>query len=276
MNWIKNTANILFLVILTTCFSLQAHADIVYLDNGNTIEGETRVDEEAGTIIVTIPGAGDLILGKHEVIKIEEAPVVAVPTFRIPEDTASWIEQSKEALRIPSEVMQSQDWNITPEQVQALRSWAEEYQQSLSPIRWFVELAILLIAHIIFALCLFVIARRTETAHAWMAWVPLLTPFLVFWVVKWKVRWFFLAWVVTWILMFTPAAMLVMIVPVIMLITYVRWWIRLAQVRYKSGWLGLPMAVPFLGLPVMAYVAFSGPKPKSMSKQTIRTIKLSG
>lgn len=150
MNGIKNTANLLFLLVLISLFSLQVHADIVYLNNGNTIEGETRVDEEAGTIIVTIPGAGDLILGKHEVVKIKEAPVLIVPAYEKPNDAKSWIKKLKKTLRIPSFGKGQDNWSLTPVQVQELANWAEEYQQSLSPVRWFAELVIPLIGYIVF------------------------------------------------------------------------------------------------------------------------------
>ena len=107
------------------------------------------------------------------------------------------------------------------------------------------------------ALCLFLVARKTGTGHAWLAWVPVADAWLMCWVAGFS-AWWLVALVVVFFL-------LGLIQPVgldtLRLITGVLiglfWCARVAQARGKRPWLGVLMILPIIGQVVWGYLAFS-------------------
>ena len=94
--------------------------------------------------------------------------------------------------------------------------------------------------YVYMALTLQVIAGKTGTSDAWMAWVPVLNVYLMCRIAG-KPGW----WVV---LFFIPFVNIVMTVLV---------WMGIAEARHKPAWLGVLMLVPIANIVLPAHLAFS-------------------
>jgi hypothetical protein len=97
-----------------------------------------------------------------------------------------------------------------------------------------------LILYIVFAFPLFVIATKTGTENAWMAFVPILNIYLMVTVAG--LEWWYL------LLFFVPCVNLFVSIYV--------WW-QICEARNKPGWVSLLMLVPVAGVIVPFYVAFA-------------------
>jgi len=96
------------------------------------------------------------------------------------------------------------------------------------------------VVYVWLALCLYVIAKKTNTPNAWLAWIPIANIYLMCKVAG-KPGW----WT---ILFFIPIVNIVFLVIV--------WW-AISEVRHKPGWLGILMIVPVANLVVPGILAFS-------------------
>ena len=102
-----------------------------------------------------------------------------------------------------------------------------------------------LIFYIYSAVCLQKIAKRTNTAPAWLAWVPIANAFLMLKIAQKPWWWFFL-----------------LFVPVINIVAAVIVWMKIAEFTGKESWVGALTLVPVIGIAIPAYLAFSGDSQK--------------
>ena len=91
-----------------------------------------------------------------------------------------------------------------------------------------------------FSFCLQVIARKTNTPLAWLAWIPIANIYLMCKVAD-KPGW--------WGLLF--------FLPFIGLVVSIVVWVGIADARGKPGWIGLFIIVPILNFGLLGYLAFS-------------------
>lgn len=103
-----------------------------------------------------------------------------------------------------------------------------------------MNLVVLAVIYGYFSYALMVIAQKTDTENAWMAWVPLLNVYLMC-IIAGKPAW----WV---ILVFVPIANIIVMVLV---------WMGIAEARGKPSWWGLLMLVPVANLIVPGVLAFT-------------------
>lgn len=90
------------------------------------------------------------------------------------------------------------------------------------------------------ALCLYIIANKTNTANAWLAWIPVGNVILACQIAS-KPWW--------WVFLFLiPIANFVFAI-------IVMW--KICEARNKPGWLGILMIVPIANLIVPGILAFS-------------------
>jgi|GEM_PF-1495939 thioredoxin-related protein len=133
--------------------------------------------------------------------------------------------------------------------------------------------ALVLVFYVYFAICLQVIAAKTGTANAWMAWLPVFNIFLMLNISKIKYRMFLLPVAVFALLVIPPAvtpinalaglilvlAMMLNSIYFIFLMAYV--WYRISVARGKSTGLSaalcIMMFVSPLNLIALGYMAFS-------------------
>lgn len=134
----------------------------------------------------------------------------------------------------------------------------------------YLMLATMVFAYICLALALQTIARKTNTANAWWAWIPILQIILSLKVARKPVWWILLCLI--------PILNIVMIVLVSMGIAEVRnkprWVVRLliplvniviivltltatVEVREKPGWWVFSLIIPVLYLIIPSYLAWS-------------------
>jgi hypothetical protein len=90
------------------------------------------------------------------------------------------------------------------------------------------------------AITLQIIANKTGTPDAWMAWVPILNGYLMCKIAG-KPGW--------WVLLF--------FIPFVNLVIGVMVWMRIAEARHKPAWLGVLMIVPIATMIVPAHLALS-------------------
>jgi hypothetical protein len=102
--------------------------------------------------------------------------------------------------------------------------------------------AILLIAlasYLIFAYPLYVMGTKTESTHAWFAFVPILNLVLMLEIAG-KDLW--------WIIL--------LLIPCINIIVLVLVWMGIAEAMDRPGWIGVLMIVPVVNWLVPFYLAF--------------------
>jgi|GEM_PF-476703 len=93
--------------------------------------------------------------------------------------------------------------------------------------------------YIYLAVCLQVLAKKTATANAWMAWVPIASIFLMINIAKKPLWWFIL-----------------ILIPLVNIVIGVILWMAIANRRGKPNWMGILIIAPFVGLAVPGYLAF--------------------
>jgi hypothetical protein len=101
-------------------------------------------------------------------------------------------------------------------------------------------LYIVLLLHLYFSLCLFLIARKLNVGTAWLAWVPILQVFPM--LASASKPWW-------WVLLF--------IVPFANLGVIIYVWMCITENLGKNKWLGLLIVAPFVGFFYPAVLAFS-------------------
>ena len=104
----------------------------------------------------------------------------------------------------------------------------------------FAYLVMFAILYVYFGLALMIIANKTNTANAWMAWIPIANIILMLEIAKKPIWWI--------VLMFIPFVNIVVGIIV---------WMAVAEARGKPGWIGVMLIVPVVGLVVPGYLAFS-------------------
>lgn len=101
-------------------------------------------------------------------------------------------------------------------------------------------LIVFLIFYIYFAICLMKMAKKTGTANAWFAWIPILNVVLMLQIAK-KPIW--------WLILF--------LIPFVNIIMSILVWMAVAKELGKPEWLGILMIVPVANIIVPGYLAFS-------------------
>ncbi|MFC1594182.1 DUF5684 domain-containing protein [Candidatus Omnitrophota bacterium] len=103
------------------------------------------------------------------------------------------------------------------------------------------------ISYLFMAFCLQVIARKTQTANGWFAWIPIANLILMCDIAG-KPRW----WAALFLLVFIP-----FIGSIAVAVVSVMLFIGIAQRRGKPVWVGVLMIIPLVNLGVLGYIAFS-------------------
>ncbi len=122
-----------------------------------------------------------------------------------------------------------------------------------------IQLAVSLLFYFFTSLCLYLIARKTGTDGAWLAWVPLLQIFPM-------IQSAGIAWWWGLVLYFAPIPL--MFIPLLGVVVMVAWfvalvvffaivWMRICERLGMNKWLGLVMFVPLFNVVLMALLAFN-------------------
>jgi hypothetical protein len=97
-----------------------------------------------------------------------------------------------------------------------------------------------LILYVYYAICLMVIANKTNTPNSWLAWIPIANVYLVCKIAG-KPGW--------WVILF--------LIPFVNIVIAIIVWMKIAEARNKPSWLGILMIIPFVNLIIPGYLAFS-------------------
>lgn len=95
-------------------------------------------------------------------------------------------------------------------------------------------------AYVYVSLALQTIAQKTNTANAWLAWIPIANIILMLNIAK-KPIW--------WIILF--------LIPIVNIIIAILVWMGIAEARGKPNWWGILTIVPVVNLIVPGYLAWS-------------------
>jgi RNA polymerase subunit RPABC4/transcription elongation factor Spt4 len=98
-----------------------------------------------------------------------------------------------------------------------------------------------LIMYVYLAICLQKLAKRTGTTPAWLAWIPIISAFLMLKIAQKPMWWF--------ILFFIPVANIIAGVII---------WMKIAERVGKENWIGILILAPVIGIAIPGYLAFSG------------------
>lgn len=99
---------------------------------------------------------------------------------------------------------------------------------------------ILIAIYVYMAVCLMRMAKKTGTANAWFAWIPLLNIWLLVQIAGKEWWWF-----------------LLMFIPIVNIVISIIIWMNVARALGKPEWLGILMIVPIANLVIPGYLAFS-------------------
>jgi hypothetical protein len=99
---------------------------------------------------------------------------------------------------------------------------------------------ILAALYVYISLALMTIAKKTNTANAWLAWIPIANIFLLLNIGKKPLWWFILC-----------------LIPLVNIIVLIIVWMAVAEARGKPSWWGILMIVPLVNLIIPGYLAWS-------------------
>jgi uncharacterized membrane protein YhaH (DUF805 family) len=99
-----------------------------------------------------------------------------------------------------------------------------------------------IVIYIIYALPIFIIARKSEHSCAWMAFIPLLNLWLLLDMADMELAW-----------------LLLYLIPIVNILFFIYLWMRIAENTNKSMWWGVLMVVPIVNLFVGYYLALYEP-----------------
>jgi hypothetical protein len=105
---------------------------------------------------------------------------------------------------------------------------------------FYLMVAVFVVAYIYFAFALQTIARKTNTANGWWAWIPILQILLSLNVARKPVWWIVLC-----------------LVPIVNIVMWVLIWMGIAEARNRPSWWGILLLVPLVNLIVPGILAWT-------------------
>jgi len=272
--------NKIILLSLISIFILSgAFADTVVLKSGQQIEGTIT---ERNQDLVRIDAYGvEMTYFISDIDKINGESVSAAGATSLPDEaeegTAATEKEdigpalsaeeagpqdlsgSEPAYTAPGDAPLPQDAEEAvkkAEQIAALRNPAL-YNKAAAigiAIVFLAVLIFLLVTHVYLAICLQLIARKTANEPAWLAWVPIGNFFLMCKIGSLNYIWAGLM-VAALAVVFIPVIGLLGLLALIVLFAFFGY--RIALARNKPGWVGILLCLPFAGLVILGYLAFT-------------------
>lgn len=109
-------------------------------------------------------------------------------------------------------------------------------------------LLIFFVLYVYLAFALMTIAKKTKTANAWLAWIPIANLYLMTQIagVPW---WTFLIAIAAGFVPFIGGFVMSALV--------IWWWWKIAEARKKPGWISLLLLLPIVNFIVIGVIAWS-------------------
>jgi len=171
---------------------------------------------------------------KAEVVKPKPSKTVSSEPER-PARVSTASDVSKDVSQKPSLELSLDDLNMSKEVLPSVMAFGGLLAGLIG-----VAFIPLLVLYIYICLTLQIMAKKTETSNAWMAWIPVLNLFLIPRIAQ-KPAW--------WGLLLLVPLLGVVIMAIIGL--------KIAERRNKPGWIGILVIIPVINLFVLGYLAFS-------------------
>ncbi|MFH0935377.1 MAG: hypothetical protein V1828_00725 [Candidatus Omnitrophota bacterium] len=246
------------IVLVTAAILLSAasvFADTIILKSGEQFEG-IILERTGDSMEVDVDGIQSAYsLDEVDSINGEE-PVVFSP--QLAPDISIEVEPPAEAagveelaVVVPEEVQAPQPQPVAQTPPITVKPEPEPAKKSIVPaVSIWVALAILLLIlslYIYSSLCIYFIAKKTDTAPAWLAWIPVANVFLMCKIASLSYWWILI--LLLSLLRYVGAFVSVGFFGFL--------WYRIALARNKPGWVGILAVVPVLNLFIYGYLAFS-------------------
>lgn len=261
---------LLLLTVFFLIFVSLASADTLTLKSGETVEG-TIIEQTADAVKIDVYGV-QVTYFLDEVDQINGEPVSP------PSEPPPAVEEgavTEEVVPAPEETPGGQA-EVAPEEKEVKTPLVgpelgakstplgkvpgqEKGRTFPIPPEVFLKImAIVFIAMVLIylysSLCLHIIAVKTNTSPAWLAWIPIANIFLLCKIAA--VNYLFAVGFIAAILL-TLIPLVGIIFNFVILGLSVYLWYRIAAARNKPAWVGVLIGVPIIGLVFMGYLAFS-------------------
>ena len=256
--------------MLLIFIALSAFADTIVLKGGKQIEG-TVLERNMDEVKIDFKGV-ELIYSLNEIESINGEKVISLPaeptTQIAPADVPAQVSPEEVAPAAPQEekklepqAPEKKGWAPLlplPGEVPAwLKGGPAKYgkdAKAFAAIAIGLAMVILIfvfIFYIYYAICLMFIAKKTNTAPAWLAWIPIGNLFLMCKIGKVS-YW----WILGYLLAVVPVIGQFLVLGINAYIFY-----KIAEARKKPGWLGILANVPLIAIItspiIIGYLAFS-------------------
>ena len=117
-----------------------------------------------------------------------------------------------------------------------------------------------LILYIYTAVCLMLIAQKTNTKYSWLAWIPIANVFLMAMIAQkpwWWALIIVLAYGIAASLLNGAAAWLGWIIYIVAIVLTLIIWVAICQARNKPGWWVILLLIPLVNIIILGVLAFS-------------------
>jgi len=238
---------IIFLCIAFILVTINLFADTITLKSGKQIEG--KILERADKSVKIEAYGVELTYFNDEIDKINDEKITTAV-----QESAPAIEEEKNVIQITdpiqAEEIKSTSIPAKAAQDQPISSTSMRHTGRESAFMGGLMLVFLilgLIFYIYSAICLQIIAQKTNKEPLWLAWIPIGNLFLMC-----KIGSISYIWLLGFLLGFIPFIGMLFNLA---LLGYI--WYNIALARNKPGWLGILACLPIINLVIMGYLAFS-------------------
>ncbi|MDD5269815.1 MAG: DUF5684 domain-containing protein [Candidatus Omnitrophica bacterium] len=216
--------------------SANLRADTLSFKSGKTVEGNIKSIAD-GSVTVEIFGVTEMTYDLADIQEINGQAVDLKPAVEAPAVTEELpaVETSEE-ITLPSSEQEIPQVKLSNEEKVLAGGVIAILVLYLGII-----LAVALGVYVFSCLCLQLIARKTGTEPAWLAWIPVANMFLAC-----KIGGLSYLW------------LLALLVPFVNMLVSIYIWYRISEARGKPGLLSLLLLVPVANFVFMGYLAFSG------------------
>jgi len=216
-------------------------ADTLLFKSGKKVEGNIK-SVTGGSVTVEIFGVTEMTYDLADVQEINGQAVELQPA-----DVETPVSETSAAGPEPAPEV-TEESPIVEEEPAAPEITLSEKEQAMlgagliAAVMAFLGIILLagLAIYVFCSLCLQLIAKKTGTEPAWLAWIPVANLFL-----SCKIGGLSYLW------------LLAFLVPFVNVLVSIYIWYRISEARGKSGWLALLMLVPVANFVFMGYLAFS-------------------
>jgi len=255
--------------VLIMFFGLMAprmgFGDLIRFTNGSEIEGKAT-DLEDGRVEIFIPGTGSIIVQKDEVESIVASELV---TDAAPAEESQAGDERVQAETVIEEPPPPAQVTVSPRpivtgQPSPAQTFVQTHSANLQFLKkadpktiLFVLLGFVFAFYAYFAACLYLIATKTGTSNAMLAWVPFLNVLLMCWVADLSAYWLIALFALSWVTNLVPFPFSLVLVALLNIAVPIVWGVRVAKRRGKSPMLGYLYFIPVLNFLILGYFAFS-------------------